>query len=116
VTVEGQGFKKFQTTRNKLDASVPLAVDVSLEVGGVTETVNVVADSARIQTETATVGALVDEAQIKNMILNGRNPVLLAAIKPGVRSSASLAKLQFQPDRRRFLHERIAPERQRLFL
>jgi hypothetical protein len=67
VTVEGQGFKKFQTTRNKLDASVPLAVDVSLEVGGVTETVNVVADSARIQTETATVGALVDEAQIKNI-------------------------------------------------
>src|SRR5213594_3317335 len=34
VTVEGQGFKKFQTSKNKLDASVPLAVDVSLEVGG----------------------------------------------------------------------------------
>src|SRR5262249_42327784 len=82
-------------TRNKLDASVPLAVDVSLEVGGVTETVNVIADAARIQTETATVGALVDEAQIKNMILNGRNPVLLAAIKPGVRSSASLANFNF---------------------
>ena len=30
VTVEGQGFKKFQTSKNKLDASVPLAVDVSL--------------------------------------------------------------------------------------
>src|SRR5256714_9042164 len=38
VTVEGQGFKKFQTSRNKLDASVPLAVDASLEVGGITET------------------------------------------------------------------------------
>jgi len=95
VTVEGKGFKKFQTSKNKLDASVPLAVDVSLEVGGVTETVNVVADAARIQTETATVGALVEEAQIKNMILNGRNPILLASLKPGVRSSASLANFNF---------------------
>src|SRR5437016_357545 len=95
VTVEGSGFKKFQTTRNKLDASVPLAVDVSLEVGAVTETINVEADTARIQTETATVGALVEEAQIKNMILNGRNPVLLASLKPGVRSSASLANFNF---------------------
>src|SRR6266853_1166275 len=83
------------TARGMLDASIPLAVDVSLEVGGVAETVNVVANAARIQTETATVGALVEEAQIKNMILNGRNPILLASLKPGVRSSASLANFNF---------------------
>jgi hypothetical protein len=95
VTAEAQGFKKYQTTRNKLDANVPLAVDVTLDVGAVSDSVSVVADSARIQTETATVGGLVEEAQVKNMILNGRNPVLLAALKPGVRSSASLANFNF---------------------
>ena len=79
----------------KLDANVPLAVDVKLDVGANTETVNVVASSARIQTESAVVGALVEEAQVKNMMLNGRNPVLLAALKAGVRSNASLANFNF---------------------
>src|SRR3984893_638647 len=96
VTVEKQGgFKKFETTGNKLDANVPLAVDVKLEVGAVTETVTVSASAQHIQTETATVGALVEEMQVKNMMLNGRNPVLLAALKAGVRSSASLANFNF---------------------
>ena len=96
VIVEKQGgFKKFETTGNKLDASVPLAVDVKLEVGAVTETVTVTANAQHIQTETATVGALVEEMQVKNMMLNGRNPVLLAALKAGVRSSASLANFNF---------------------
>lgn len=95
VVVQSQGFKKYQTTGNKLDASVPLAVDVKLEVGANTDTVNVTANSARIQTESAVVGALVEEAQLKNLMLNGRNPVLLAALKAGVRSSASLANFNF---------------------
>jgi hypothetical protein len=60
-----------------------------------TESVTVQAIASRIQTETATVGALVEEAQIKNMILNGRNPILLASLKAGVRSSASLSNFNF---------------------
>jgi hypothetical protein len=95
VIVEAQGFKKFQKTNNKLDANLPLAVDVDLTVGAVTEVVDVVANAQRIQTETATVGKLVDETTIKSTILNGRNPILLAAIKPGVRAGGSLAGFSF---------------------
>lgn len=95
VTVEKEGFKRFQTKANKLDANVPLSVTATMDVGTVTETVSVTANSGRIQTESATVGSLVEEAQVKNMMLNGRNPVLLAALKPGVRSSASLANFNF---------------------
>jgi carboxypeptidase family protein len=95
LSVEAPGFKKYQKTRNKLDPSVPLAVDATLDVGAVSDTVSVVAETQRIQSESATVGALVEEAQVKNMMLNGRNPVLLAALKPGVRSSASLANFNF---------------------
>ncbi len=95
VAVEATGFKRYQRTGNKLDANLPLAVDVTLEVGALTETVDVVANATRIQTETATVGRLVDSSQIQNLMLNGRNPVLLAALKPGVRSSSSLASFAF---------------------
>src|SRR5262245_30699044 len=95
VTVEASGFKKHASSGNKLDANLPLTVDVTLDVGTMTETVTVTAIASRIQSETATVGALVEEAQIKNMILNGRNPVLLASLKAGVRSSASLSNFNF---------------------
>jgi hypothetical protein len=95
VTVEAQGFKKYTSRGNKLDANLPLAVDVTLDVGTITESVTVQAVASRIQSETATVGALVEEAQIKNMILNGRNPILLAALKAGVRSNASLSNFNF---------------------
>src|SRR5262249_35330528 len=91
VTVEASGFKKYSRTGNLLDANVPLGVEVILEVGQNTETVNVVADASRIQTESATLGLTVDQRQVRDLMLNGRNPVLLAALKPGVRSSASLA-------------------------
>src|SRR6476646_9494794 len=95
VTVEAAGFKKYSSHGNKLDASLPLTVDVTLEVGTMTESITVTAIASRIQSETATVGALVEEAQIKNMILNGRNPVLLASLKAGVRSNASLSNFNF---------------------
>jgi hypothetical protein len=96
VTVENlSGFRNFQSTHNKLDANVPLAVDVTLEVGTISDTVTVTATTSRIQSETATVGALVEETQVKNLMLNGRNPVLLAALKAGVRSANSLANFNF---------------------
>src|SRR5690242_6774622 len=39
VTVEAQGFKKYSSSGNKLDANLPLAVDVTLDVGTITESV-----------------------------------------------------------------------------
>src|SRR5260370_2107283 len=95
VRAEVSGFKQYTSTGNRLDANLPLNVDIVLEVGQAGESVNVTADSQRLQTETATVGQLVDAQQVKNILLNGRNAVLLAALKPGVRSNASLANFNF---------------------
>jgi hypothetical protein len=95
ITVEASGFRKLSKTGNLLDANVPLGVDITLEVGQVNDTVTVAADASRIQTESATLGLTVDQRQVRDLMLNGRNPVLLAALKPGVRSSASLANFNF---------------------
>ncbi|MEZ5354788.1 MAG: TonB-dependent receptor [Bryobacteraceae bacterium] len=88
VSVEAAGFKRAVTTQNKLDPSVAASVDVTLDVGAVTETVEVVAAAVSLQSETATVGKLVQGEQIKNLMLNGRNPLYLALLKPGVRGGA----------------------------
>ena len=88
VTVEAAGFKKSSRTRNKLDAGLPLAVNLELAVGQVTEVVNVEASVAQLNTESAAVGKTVEQKQIQNLTLNGRNPLFLALLKPGVRGGA----------------------------
>ncbi len=88
VSVEAPGFKRAIKTQNKLDPSIPATVDVTVDVGSVAETVEVVAQVAQLQSETATVGKLIEGKQIENMMLNGRNPILLALLKPGVRGGS----------------------------
>src|SRR2546423_9442631 len=98
LSVEAKGFKKFQKTQNKLDPNIAATIDANLEVGAVTETVDVVATVASVQSETATIGMLVESKQIKDLQLNGRNPLYLAALEPGVRSNSSLARFGFGLD------------------
>ena len=95
VAVEAEGFKRGVQTNNKLDANLASQVDVVLEVGAITESIEVRAQAVQLQSETATVGRLVEETQIKNITLNGRNPLFLAMLKPGVTRSGSLAGFSF---------------------
>lgn len=95
VVVEAEGFKTAVTTNNKLDANLAAQVNVTLEVGAVSESIEVRAESIQLQSETATVGRLVEETQIKNITLNGRNPLFLAMLKPGVVRNGSLAGFSF---------------------
>jgi hypothetical protein len=94
VSAELTGFKRFEKTQNKLDPNIATTVDISLQVGNVTETVNVVADAVAVQSETATVGKLITTNEIRNIPLNGRNPLFLALLKPGVNGGA-LAQFGF---------------------
>lgn len=85
VSVEAPGFKKFESTDNKLDPSSHLAVDATLTVGAATESVEVVATATTLQTESASVQKNVTRQQIDALELNGRNPVNMASLVPGAR-------------------------------
>ncbi len=98
VTVEANGFKKASRTRNKLDAGLPLAVNFELAVGAVTEVVNVEANIAQLNTESAAVGKTVEQQQIQNLALNGRNPLFLAMLKPGVRRGSPMTGFSYGLD------------------
>src|SRR4051794_17389843 len=84
VTVQAQGFKRLSDTSVRVDAATRTTLDVSLEVGQVTETVSVSATAALIDSETAQVGRTVESKQITDLALNGRNPIKLAVLKAGV--------------------------------
>lgn len=94
VTVEAAGFKRFESTNNKLDPSSNLGLDASLTLGAATETVEVTASAVALQTESATVQKLITREQIDALELNGRNPVGLASLVPGARGG-NLAGLSF---------------------
>src|SRR6185312_10952341 len=87
VTAEATGFQKFQSADNKLDPSSNLVVDATLSVGATTQTVEVSASAVQLQTESATVQKLVNREQIDSLELNGRNPIFMANLVPGVRGT-----------------------------
>jgi predicted heme/steroid binding protein len=94
LSVEAAGFKKYESTANKLDPSSNLALDANLTVGETNETVEVSATAAVLQTESASVQALVSRQQIDALELNGRNPIFMSNLAPGTRGG-NLAGLSF---------------------
>ena len=84
VTVEQAGFKKFQKTGNALEVGSPLSVDAALEVGQVSEVVTVQGGAEQLQTTNATIGNVVEQKAIEALPLNGRNPLTLLLLEPGV--------------------------------
>ncbi len=94
ITVEAAGFKKFESSDNKLDAAATLSMDANLVVGGASETVEVSATAAVLQTESASVQKDVTREQIDSLELNGRNPIFMANLVPGTRGG-NLSSLSF---------------------
>jgi outer membrane receptor protein involved in Fe transport len=84
VTAEAQGFRKSVTGEQILDIDRALKVDVKMEVGSTTETVQVEATASGVETVTAMLGQVVTGNQIHNAPLNGRNVMDLATLMPGV--------------------------------
>ncbi|HET6853028.1 MAG TPA: TonB-dependent receptor [Pyrinomonadaceae bacterium] len=84
VTVEQPGFKKFLQTGNHLEVNNPLTVDVVLEIGQVSEVVTVQGGPEQLQTANATMGNVVEQKAIETLPLNGRNPLTLLLLEPGV--------------------------------
>ena len=84
ITVEKQGFKTLQKTNNALEVGTPLTVDVGLEVGSVEEKVTVVGGTEQMNTANATIGNVVEQKAIETLPLNGRNPLTLLLLEPGV--------------------------------
>ncbi|MBN9661055.1 MAG: carboxypeptidase regulatory-like domain-containing protein [Acidobacteria bacterium] len=93
VTVEASGFKKFSTPRNRVAIGQPTTVNITLELGQISEVVTV-ADSAEVvQTSTSgNIGNLFSEKVIQDLPIvgtRGRNPLDLVVRQPGVVSGAN---------------------------
>ena len=91
VRVEATNFQTTTLGDVHVDPSIGRRVDISMKVGQTTTEVTVEAGVNAIQTESAMVGQLVTQEQVKSIQLNGRNPLYLAQMEPGVVRSNSMA-------------------------
>lgn len=85
VAVKAAGFKQLDKKDLELSSSERLAAgDLRLEVGSVSESVEVKADAATVQTISSEKSALLDSTQITNLMSRGRDLMALLIILPGV--------------------------------
>ncbi|NOT61716.1 MAG: hypothetical protein HOP19_15990, partial [Acidobacteria bacterium] len=84
IVVEANGFKKANLTNVQLGVDQKLRVDVKLEIGAASESVEVQGGAALVQTDSSDLSGTINERQIVNLPLNGRNFVALTRTLPGV--------------------------------
>lgn len=85
ITVSVSGFKTSKSPTLTLEEGQILRFDVRLEIGQVTESVEVVAQAGMLSTETTSVSSVVANQRVVDLPLLGRNPLALANLVPGVR-------------------------------
>jgi len=84
VSVEQPGFKRALLADNVVAADSRLTVDVTLEPGEVSETVEVSTNVGEsVNTTSGEVARVVDARQVQNLALNGRNYMQLVTLVPG---------------------------------
>ncbi len=92
VAVEAQGFKKSVSGGITLNVQDRLAVNVVLEIGAITETVEVKETVPALQTDTSYLGQVVDSQKIVDLPLNGRFFTRLAVLTAGAAPTAPGAR------------------------
>lgn len=84
VKVDMSGFKAEEAKGLRVETAAQVRQDFQLQVGAVSEVVEVAASSVLLNTETANVGGVIENKRIIELPLNGRNVVSLAVLVPGV--------------------------------
>lgn len=98
LRVEAIGFKTVVRSGISVQVNTPTTLDFTLELGSITETVEVVTTTEILQTSSATLSNVISQQAIVTLPLNGRNPLALLMYEPGV---------VLRPDRERQRRSRV---------
>jgi hypothetical protein len=84
LTAEATGFKKYVREGLTLQVSQAANIDITLEVGSLTDSVTVTGEVPLLETSKADRGVVVDTQRVAELPLNARNPYILGAMMSGV--------------------------------
>jgi hypothetical protein len=91
ITAEQTGFSKFNTTDVRVDVDARQRVDIGLQVGAVTTSVEVSGTAAVLETDASEHGQVINTQQVVELPLNGRNYADLALLSTNVVKSPMAA-------------------------
>ena len=97
ITVEAPGFRKAERTGLALSVAQAARLEIALEVGPVTESVEVTAAAQLLDPTGSSVGHVITDQGISRLPLNQRNPLALILLVP--------ASLRARPDSRSRLEQ-----------
>lgn len=93
IKVEMAGFRALERTGIVLQVGQSAAINLSLQLGALSETVTVTGEAALLETEKSDRGVVVDKRRITDLPLNVRNPIMLTALSPGITHTGGQAHL-----------------------
>ena len=88
VTSELKGFKRALRSGITLQVDQKAQIDVLMETGEVSEQVEVISQVPLVDTNSATVGKVIENRRVVDLPLNGRNALALTLLTPSVKSNA----------------------------
>nr|MCU0246468.1 carboxypeptidase-like regulatory domain-containing protein [Bryobacter sp.] len=88
ITAQASGFKPLSRDGITLVVDQVARIDIRMEVGQVSETVEVKAEGALVDSSNATLGVVVENRRVTDLPLNGRNAFALVMLTPAVVSHA----------------------------
>lgn len=84
VTVSSEGFQTYVQERVTLEVAQTTTLNIDLELGATTETVSVTSEAPLIETGEAKVSGQIEEMEVADLPLVGRNFMTLVVLTPGV--------------------------------
>ena len=90
VTATAAGFRPYTATDITLQVNDQLHIDITMEVGAISEHVEVTANAAHVETESTQLGDVIDSQKMLALPLNGRSYLDLLGLQAGVAPSGSV--------------------------
>lgn len=84
LSTEKTGFKGFVRDGIELNVGQSAVVDVTLQIGQVSDSVTITGDAPLLDMEKADRGLVIDNKSVADLPLNIRNPIMLAVLTPGI--------------------------------
>lgn len=84
LEARSEGFKQFSQEPVVVEVEASIRIDPVMEIGEVTEVVEVVSQTPLLQSQTSSLGQVVESRKVTETPLNGRNVLNLVALAPGV--------------------------------
>ena len=97
LTVEAKGFRSFVETGIVVKVNDELRFDVTLDVGTVTDQVQIEANAVQVQTENTQLGDVIDSKKMLALPLNGRSYLDLLGLQAGVAPATAETIQQDRP-------------------